>query len=1521
MAKQLTNGASTGGQWNFSGVLYQLLATLKSGLDATIEEVMVGRDGASVRIVVEPASGGDAQTIQPGRRRVDQIKIRRGKAPWTLRTIVEKVLPNLHNAASDGAQPTEFRFITDNRDGTCTFEKFASSVRAKARTGNGPADLNSLKRTFHWGRERISERVLFERVVETLQHAPEDLVWQFLAAVGVEVWSEAAITNEVDAMLGELVDEREEISVKRKALVTQLLSLGGVGKPTSACDLLRAVDLDPARLTLARRLPEILRIHVADALQVERYDRRKDVRNALALPEAPVSVVSGESGQGKTWCLCRAAQELIDAGRCVMFLPARRSLADIETLVVDTIWRTAFDRSLPIARVAERLRPQLRSDDGIWLTLFLDDLTDPDLARELAAAPWARLGIRMVVSAQPRMKDYLRHLTKGNGRVADTAVPDFTLAELREYLRRAGRDPMRLPDDVLLSLTRPVLADIYCQIPGSERWGAVNEYELVDRYWRWATTENRTQTFHLFDEYAVLVLAGTLLDGNAVYPWTPSVLKSQQFSDEVLDRLVTVGVLRDGQDRVVLVSHDRILNWAVAGEIERRFVEREMQLDEVALLLSRLGKIETKDSYRIGRRLGYVLSDLFWKLARNTRTKPEQVGALALQAIRTGAASLEHERFFTVGLGSLGDAIIPALVWMARQAYSDEEWLVPYYLPMAFASVAESAPAKVASAAVELVEDGASEVQSIGLNVLRSVAAPPQSLDLLWSLHRERHAAMVAATSAGEDWSERRIAQEQSFEAVTCAARASATWLRAKARDVVESEDAEQLLWLLRQINVETTRPIWAECKHHLLALVSPTSIAVPLVIRYFQDRVELLARIDAILGAPEANRSDVLGYWFDALARLEPEQALDRLGQLSSRQIWWTGDSWLCGLLLRLGTQTHERLVETVGCEQANGEQTRRNLAVLYQGKQDLLDAPTLDLMIDSFESLLEREERGEAVQPGAHHHLRSLIASVASPVLLERLAARKGSRFEVLLARHSTAREGRNSMLVDGDGGEYRWILAAIGGEGYDQLVLAELSRSNPHARIDGLTVATWTLSTEVRAMLEAIADDPDSDTYFQVQLMRALSSHRADAGIRTMVRSGSPIDPRAVRIRQDGPPWSDEETCEIERLVNCSDTKERRYGIKLCCFLNAETVTSILAAKLADDALSEEDAELILRILSNCGGYAPSSLPQLRRRLTENARSHETARYLAFWGDTEARNAVGEWLATRSREGLPIAFRLLYFEDSAAGALTYLRRIWKSGRGWADEGRILAALADAGDSEASAALEAIAYQKPHYGDESVVAGIRAIAKVSPDEAFAAAQRFYLRSRANSAVCLLLELNVYRGTEVLLEDYARAPIPVRHQIGRSLRRAGARRRLIDTLADMSESTESGGRLTAAELAGWLPFEERVEFLDRLIDDESHEVEAAALTALRQRRADAYTAALIAALPHQPRPRQWAWLVALIRCGDPALFADPDDPRAIHTLLDQLGEDFREEANSVLNKRSTELAREAERQERHRCR
>lgn len=1480
-----------------------------------VEEVMSSGDVASVRVVVEPTKGGDAEIHQTGLRLVDQIKIRRGASPWTTRAIVENVLPDLYKAVEGGNTPSQFRFVTDNLEGTEAFSRFLANLRTLDAEAKGPQDLDMLERPFRWGTERLSSEGLYTHIAKTLD-APEPKLWDFLTSIEVTGWSEAKVSTEIDDILADLVTEREEIPVKRKALVQHLLGLGAVGASISAEALLRAVDLNPTRLTHAQRLPPILREQVEEAVRQARYDRAMDVRKGASAPGAPLAVLSGDSGQGKTWRLCSAALAVVEANRCAIFLPARGRLADLEAKVVERIWLTDFDRSLPLSQIADRLRPKLTDEDGVWLTVFLDDLADPDLAMELSAGSWARHGIKVVVSAQNRIT---RMLAQEIEDLHEITVPEFTLAELREYLRREARNPNQVPDDVLLSLTRPVLAAIYCKIPGSEHWSAVSEYELMDHYWRWATTQHRIQALHTADAYAVLGLAGTLLDGTAIYPWTPTVANGRNLTDATRDRLITVGVLREDTQGALQVSHDRILNWAIAGEVERRFLEGELTIQGVADLLDQMDGIATPRGDRLGRRLGYVPHDLFWKLARSARL--EEVGELGLITIRSGVASREHEHFFKEGLGSLGAPIIPVLTWMARQSYSDKEWLLPRYLASAFIAVAETAETEVASAARALVEEDVEQSRSIGLTVLHSTPAP-DAVELLWSINKERNTALIAAKGNDGLWSKRRMAKEQSFGALSCAVRVVPHWLREKALMVANSEDAEQLTWLLMQLDIRIAKPIWTSTKDALFAHMSTRAIAMPRSIRYFRDHDEV-KRIEAALENPEPNGA---AFWFDALARLAPERALENLDRLTARDLWGTSHWWLQGLLLRFGPAVHARLLETFGREQEDGQVTLRELAILYGGQQDLLDPDIFDRLIDSFESCLEREARGENVQPGAIRHLRALIASAASPVLLERLAARQGDNFERLVARKAISLQGRSSMRRDSDGEEYRLILGAIGGEGYDQLVLAELERSNVHARTDGVIAAAWTRNSAIKTKLEAIAEDPDSDTYRQIQLMLTLASHHADAGLRAMVQGGSPVFLRAVEIRENGPPCSDEHLAEVEALLKSDAVEKRLHGINLCGFLSGEMAGSMLAPIVEGDTATNDEVALSCGVLAHLGYYQPTFLPRLKALMGRDDSGVFTTSYLVWNGDAEARAVVVEWLAAhpltalKSSE-LPIAFRLMESADSAAGAGAFLKRVWKKGLGFGHEGEILAALADAGDNEASDALDAIAYQKPRRGEASVVAAIRALQKTSPTEALAAAERFYLRTRAESAARLLLQLDAKAGSKVLLEDYPAAPVPVRHQIGRLLRQAAPRALIMKVLKQLSRNEVKEERLAAAELAGWLPFEDPIEFLDQLAVDEAEAVVKAALVALRQRQADAECATLIEHLAEQPRPRQWAWLHALIRRGEPAHLADPKDPRSIHSLLDKLGDDFREEAETLLKKRAKELQKSAEKLEKDRHR
>ncbi|TYC83789.1 hypothetical protein [Novosphingobium sp. BW1] len=1503
----------TGGQWNFAGILFQLLATLRSGVTAAVSEVHEGRHTLSVRLIAEPASGGDATTLTGRHRQVDQMKIRRGQKGWTLREMVENVLPDLFKAHDQAGPPTDFRFVTDNLAGTKALAGFLKEVRAVRARELGPAGLEPNARRFRWGQQRVSASELFVKIAAHL--APDDsaAAWDFLGAVEIVGCSEVAAIAQIDTLIGKMADDLSEVRTRRMALCTALLELGKAGEAVDLAALFRSVRLEPDKLTIERDLSALLRTDVEREAALRQYDRAMDVRAAPDLPAAPLVLLSGDSGQGKTWRLCQAALRHGEDGGCGILLPATGTVPEIEQAIVDLVWRNRFGGTASLARVAELLGPRLANETGVWLTVYLDDLADAELAHGLARLPWQRWGIRMVVTAQDRIAQLLGNAVPA---LAEISVPDFTLPELRDYLTRAGRDPRFLPDDVLMSLLRPVLASIFCRIPESATWTAVTEYTLMDEYWRWATTIHRSQPIHRSDGAAVVALAGAVLDGPALYPWPPSLVAQPLLDAGTRDRLITNGVLREDAEGALEMSHSRLLNWVVALEITRRFLEGELDLQGVADQLGKLDQITTPLGDRIGQRLGYVLHDLFWMLAR--RARPEEVGALALLVVRGGVASNDHEHFFTAGLGSLGAPIAPALAWMARQTYPEKERLLPRHIAAALVAVSEVAADTVRTIAGALIDENGAHTHQVALQIMRRLAVP-SALDNLWELNQARGRALDAARG-DSNWGGYYHDKQQSYAALARAVTANPDWLARKAAAITEGDDATQALWLLIDLDLAVARPIWQAHKANLLDRAPADGNAAPRAIRHFLDREEI-ARVENALAA---SSEIVTALWFDTLARLDPEAAVEALYRLKPGDLCGTSHWWLPGLVHRTGEKARDAVRATLGEQRYQGDPVLMTLTHAYQSAPEVLDARTFDKLLDNYEECLAADAAGTTDGKITRRHLRAVIASVNAPALLERLAARAGGRLEALLLEKARARSGRTSMYRDSDGEEYHLILAAIGGSGYDDLVLAELERPNVHGRTDGVTAARWTRNSAVTAKLEEIARDPDDDTYRRVMLMESLAAHHADEGLTAMIRHGAPLIVRAVDIREHGPPWSNESIAAVRGLLADPDPAERLVGVNLCAFLPEPIAGDLLAPILADPAASEDEVSLTVGVLAQLEHYRPDFLERIAPRLALKDGGILAANYLAWSGDEAARRVVADWLERNplnelNSAVLPIAFRLLAFGDSEAAGRQFLRRVLDKGLGFGNEGELWAILASAGDNEASEALQAIAYQKPRRGADSVIAATKALAQSVPEEAQAAAERFFRRDRNIAAAALLIELDTETGLSAVLDEYQDAPATTQDALGRLMRSAVPSARLADSIADLASSDDVKERLVAAELGAWLPAETPCPALTRLADDESYDVEKAALSALVRRRADAEAAEIIARIETQPRPRQWAWLHALVRLADPAHLANPRDPRSIHALLGRLGEDFREEANKALEKRRKDLFKDAEKRDKNR--
>lgn len=106
-----------GGRATISGILYQMLPSLAVGCTVVAQVVRDNAHRTEATLVLEPAVGGDLQ--RGDGTLVEQIKIRRGEAPWSAGEVAEDVLPDLHEARRefrdeiirrDGGRPSDFLY-------------------------------------------------------------------------------------------------------------------------------------------------------------------------------------------------------------------------------------------------------------------------------------------------------------------------------------------------------------------------------------------------------------------------------------------------------------------------------------------------------------------------------------------------------------------------------------------------------------------------------------------------------------------------------------------------------------------------------------------------------------------------------------------------------------------------------------------------------------------------------------------------------------------------------------------------------------------------------------------------------------------------------------------------------------------------------------------------------------------------------------------------------------------------------------------------------------------------------------------------------------------------------------------------------------------------------------------------------------------------------------------------------------------------------------------------------------------
>ncbi|WP_397570430.1 hypothetical protein [Schlesneria sp. T3-172] len=666
-----------GGPATINGILYQMLWSLLRAVRLyTLDCDKDSKSGSIQRalLVLEPLrGGGDLQQVRGPARIVEQLKARSDEGTWSLREIIEEVLPDLYLAYDSSKPETEYRFVTEGRMGgwTDVLTFFRGLKKRTPPTGDVLSGLDNKRQLKFrggstapvsppppgtvppkpfWDQPHYTERSLFEKIVSEVRKrkAVQDReteestrlgVWHLLANFSIDPGqSIEQVQKEVDSLLLALVDSDVSLREKRGAMLSRLAEQAALGGALiEAESFLREFGINSVPLTNWARLRMNARRNLDSLLQRRGYESSEDVRTERGKkllsewqPQVPLLAFAGESGEGKSWLLSTLARLSASEQQLVVLVSGSGDAERDCKNAADAFWRhiKGNDQSLPLDRIAARRRELFHDRVDNWLTLFIDDVQSSQEVRHLVMQPWEEWGIRLAISCSPPVARTFQQLADKRGKVIQ--VGDFTVQELRTYLTlRLGDGGGEIPYDVLSTLRRPLLSRLYCDIAKPGTWKSINEYGLYERYWL-RLFENEQGESPL-DAVPLRKLALSTARG-APYPWTGEQLSAVGLDNCAIQRLSRVGWLQlAGTDRY-RVWHDRLLNWAAAEALVSQFDAGLISAED---LTAEIKRIFISSGGGGAVTFGYVPMDVLWLLSAPDRSASAVVDHI-IEAMENG---------------------------------------------------------------------------------------------------------------------------------------------------------------------------------------------------------------------------------------------------------------------------------------------------------------------------------------------------------------------------------------------------------------------------------------------------------------------------------------------------------------------------------------------------------------------------------------------------------------------------------------------------------------------------------------------------------------------------------------------------------------------------------------------------------------------------------------------------------------------------------------------------------------------
>jgi len=1531
-----------GGPATINGILFQLLGSLHWAASAVIRPQLTGTPEESVTLILEPSGGGgDLQIQTPNRLRIEQWKTKSDLGTWSLRDIINEVLPDLFLAVDPEqfSRNVEFVFMTEGRRGVW------SEAEAVFKTCSGPVPdddprggIDDSKQRMFFPDKSCTARELFDEILrvvskrERVRDEPEELLARKLYFLlgHFELHTAqpvAEMQSRTEALLAELVDYLDDAPRKRREAVGILMETLRLGEARlTPAELMYKLNLRGGAFRSATAwsiLRNTLRERLAKQTYNEGYNASFEVRHSIPTFGAkPVTVVSGDSGTGKTWRLADWAHHLANQNEVVVWVRATGNKRDTLADAAWEVWHYGLGREQPllIDSLADRLK-EGPAHDRPRVTVFVDNVQTWEEARDLCTADWSNWGFRLVVSMPSVLGQRLHEQFTSATDLAP--VDDFTVPQLRDFLRRNGREWALVPADIRDTLERPILARIYCELAEGEGWNPKSEYELFSAFWRRVFTADG-QVEHPGDAQILRKLALETLDERVSYPWPAAVLQSHGMTDDARRRLERIGWLRRIGPERAEIWHDRLLNWAIAEAVAELC---RTNPNETEHLLSLIAEHAAHRSFRPKRRFAYTAADLLWLLTRIS--SPDSLKAVLILIRKMEGShrwSTETSSLYREILPTLGPEIVPAILARATESQSaDRKPELSVFAEALYASLgaASSAHGKLIDG---LVQFQSPDMDRLAVLCLRKMPSS-RWLNWLWQIHRQR--ALALHQPGAEDLARE---YETSFEAMVKCLQLRPEWLLNEfATPSLKPEELSDLTFLLSHLAADLGKSIWLATKPELFnRLSSLHRRALCRCVAHFNDDTEVqrLADWSVAQEEPDINSS----FAFLALCRVAPERALICLRAAGWRTVGFVRSAAMRELLLRAPVETHAALRQWIG----EKPEEAWAVAELFDARPDQMDAVTLRLLLQYFERELSGLTADQTQDPRAVEWRCEKLDKFLHIEALDEFARWANSDLDRRLGRFVAGLSGKKEQFRE-RAELFFTMLLRFGGEGMRIAVNGWLASDQP---LSGQWIDLVILNPDQetrdhlkrRAASSALTDSqPHKIPWDQAKalvLLAQLGEKRTV--VETVLRWGDcVIFKQLADVCQAGGRMSDEDIQPaISALDNPNASASERENAVWALSLSGR---ADLVGKIWSLVSAQQILPIIvsaLRAIVDLKGGHPIQIPVLRTLLRNKETSDPAAELLTELGTPEALDALEDSL----QKGEPPASRhfpwniyaVLLQDRKRRGRI--LQWIWEIGPtdpsrwNWPETPlvRFLPILGELGTREVEDFLWQLAFPKPssiHHVGQAANA-IRGLAKINPDEALRAAELQLAENHQDreDTIQLIMELAPIQIIPVLIESAMREKTTWSlWHIGLALRRIAQSDAVRNQLQRLLRSLSPEEQYVAAELAGWQRDEQLEDGLKVLAETNGDDHSSFAAHRAIARRARARCASEIAeVLRTATGIRQWQLADAWWKLTDPILIPNAWRATEIQDAISALPDNFVERLRNNIEGQLNDLKRKA---------